>query len=46
MFSNYFIYLNVLSKEEKIEQIIYYLLFNLLLIGICILINFLKSKIY
>ena len=45
MFSSYFIYLNVLSKEEKIEQIICYLLFNLLLIGICILINFFKSKI-
>ena len=45
MFSNYFIYLNLLSREEKVEQLLYFLLFNLLLLGICILLTFLKSKI-
>lgn len=44
MFSNYFIYLSTLPKEEKIEQIFTILLLMLILFIFCVIIELLKSK--
>ena len=44
MISNYFIYLNNLPKEEKIEQILILLAFFTILFIICCVIEFLKLK--
>ena len=39
MFTNYLIYLNTLSKEKKIEQILIILVFFLILLTICFLLK-------
>lgn len=44
MFTNYLIYFNTLSKEEKLKQIFIALIFFLILLAICSFLEFLKLK--
>lgn len=44
MIENYLIYLNTISKEEQIEQIVIILVFFLILLIICVFFTLLKFK--
>ena len=44
MISNYCIYFQTLSKQEKLEQVLFMLAFLLVFFAICSFLIFLKSK--
>ena len=44
MITNYLIYLNTLSKEAKFEQFFMILAFFLIILAICGILKFLKTK--
>ena len=44
MFTNYFIYLNTISKEEQIKQILILLASFAILLSICGILKFIKWK--
>ena len=46
MIANYLIYLNTLTKEEKIEQIFMFIVFFLILLIIGLFLTLLKSNLF
>ena len=46
MITNYLIYLYTLPKEEQIKQIFILIIFFLISIIICVILDFLKSKFF
>jgi hypothetical protein len=44
MFTNYLIYFYALPKEQKLQQIVIFLIFFLILFAVCVFLKFLKFK--